>query len=213
MSLCVDHQDASFVKYTDFMFTGLVESLGNVVSLENHGEQAWLTLAIPFAAELQLGDSVAVNGCCLTVAELGEAGVRFDVLAQTLRVTSLGQLKAGSIVNLERALRVGDRLGGHFVQGHVDAIGNILSLSQNGQDHVLEISLPPEIGRLCVSKGSISIDGISLTIADLKNDSAVFWITPHTFSHTNLISAKVGDSVNLEADMLAKHVAALMAKS
>ncbi len=195
------------------MFTGLVESLGNVVSLENHGEQAWLTLAIPFAAELQLGDSVAVNGCCLTVAELGEAGVRFDVLAQTLRVTSLGQLKAGSIVNLERALRVGDRLGGHFVQGHVDAIGNILSLSQNGQDHVLEISLPPEIGRLCVSKGSISIDGISLTIADLKNDSAVFWITPHTFSHTNLISAKVGDSVNLEADMLAKHVAALMAKS
>jgi riboflavin synthase len=213
MSLCVDHQDASFVQYTDFMFTGLVESLGNVVSLENHGEQAWLTLAIPFAAELQLGDSVAVNGCCLTVAELGEAGVRFDVLAQTLRVTSLGQLKAGSIVNLERALRVGDRLGGHFVQGHVDAIGNILSLSQNGQDHVLEISLPPEIGRLCVSKGSISIDGISLTIADLKNDSAVFWITPHTFSHTNLISAKVGDSVNLEADMLAKHVAALMAKS
>jgi len=213
MSLCVDDQEASFVQYTDFMFTGLVESLGNVVSLENHGEQAWLTLAIPFAAELQLGDSVAVNGCCLTVAELGEAGVRFDVLAQTLRVTSLGQLKAGSIVNLERALRVGDRLGGHFVQGHVDAIGNILSLSQNGQDHVLEISLPPEIGRLCVSKGSISIDGISLTIADLKNDSAVFWITPHTFSHTNLISAKVGDSVNLEADMLAKHVAALMAKS
>ena len=213
MSLCVDDQDASVTQFTDFMFTGLVESLGNVVSLENHGEQAWLTLAIPFAAELQLGDSVAVNGCCLTVAELGEAGVRFDVLAQTLRVTSLGQLKAGSIVNLERALRVGDRLGGHFVQGHVDAIGKILSLSQNGQDHVLEISLPSEIERLCVSKGSISIDGISLTIADLKNDSAVFWITPHTFSHTNLRSAKVGDSVNLEADMLAKHVAALMAKS
>ncbi|MFN5833981.1 MAG: riboflavin synthase [Akkermansiaceae bacterium] len=151
------------------MFTGLVELLGNVVSLENHGEQAWLTLAIPFAAELQLGDSVAVNGCCLTVAELGEAGVRFDVLAQTLRVTSLGQLKAGSIVNLERALRVGDRLGGHFVQGHVDAIGKILYLSQNGQDHVLEISLPTEIGRLCVSKGSISIDGISITISDFKN--------------------------------------------
>jgi len=213
MSLCVDDQVASVTQFTDFMFTGLVELLGNVVSLENHGEQAWLTLAIPFAAELQLGDSVAVNGCCLTVAELGEAGVRFDVLAQTLRVTSLGQLKAGSIVNLERALRVGDRLGGHFVQGHVDAIGKILSLSQKGQDHVLEISLPTEIERLCVSKGSISIDGISLTIADLKNESAVFWITPHTFSHTNLSSAKVGDSVNLEADMLAKHVAALMAKS
>lgn len=213
MSLPADVKDAFDTLSKFFMFTGLVESLGKVVSLENRGEQAWLTLAMPFAAELQLGDSVAVNGCCLTVAELGEGGVRFDVLAQTLRVTSLGGLKVGSIVNLERALRVGDRLGGHFVQGHVDAVGKILSLSSNGQDHVLEISLPPEIEKLCVSKGSIAIDGISLTIADLKKDSAVFWITPHTFSHTNLCSAKVGDTVNLEADMLAKHVAALMAKS
>ena len=195
------------------MFTGLVESLGKVVSVEKQGEQAWLNLSFPFATELQLGDSVAVNGCCLTVAELGEGCVRFDVLAQTLRVTSLGKLEMGSVVNLERALRVGDRLGGHFVQGHVDTVGKILSLTENGQDHVLEISLPSEIERLCVSKGSIAIDGISLTIAELKNDSAVFWITPHTFSHTNLNAAKVGDTVNLEADMLAKHVAALMAKS
>ena len=195
------------------MFTGLVESLGKVVSLEIRGEQAWLTLSIPFTAELELGDSVAVNGCCLTVAELGENGVRFDVLAQTLRVTSLGKLKVGSIVNLERALRVGDRLGGHFVQGHVDTVGEILSLTENGQDHVLEVSLPDEIERLCVAKGSIAIDGISLTIAELKNHSAVFWITPHTFAHTNLCSVKVGDAVNLEADMLAKHVAALMVKS
>jgi riboflavin synthase len=203
------------VQFSEFfiMFTGLVESLGKVISLENRGEQAWLILEIPFVAELQLGDSVAVNGCCLTVAEESEGGVRFDVLAQTLKVTSLGELNAGSVVNLERALRVGDRLGGHFVQGHVDAVGKILSLSQNGQDHVLEISLPSEIERLCVSKGSIAINGISLTIADLKKESAVFWITPHTFAHTNLCSAKVGDTVNLEADMLAKHVAALMAKS
>jgi riboflavin synthase len=195
------------------MFTGLVESLGKVVSLEKQGEQAWLNISIPFATELQLGDSIAVNGCCLTVAELGAGCVRFDVLAQTLRVTSLGKLEVGSVVNLERALRVGDRLGGHFVQGHVDTVGEILSLTENGQDHVLEISLPSEIERLCVSKGSIAIDGISLTIADLKTDSAVFWLTPHTFSHTNLHAAKVGDTVNLEADMLAKHVAALMAKS
>jgi riboflavin synthase len=195
------------------MFTGLVESLGKVVSLEKQGEQAWLNISIPFATELQLGDSIAVNGCCLTVAKLGVGCVRFDVLAQTLRVTSLGKLEVGSVVNLERALRVGDRLGGHFVQGHVDTVGEILSLTENGQDHVLEISLPSEIERLCVSKGSIAIDGISLTIADLKNDSAVFWLTPHTFSHTNLHVAKVGDTVNLEADMLAKHVAALMAKS
>jgi riboflavin synthase len=138
--------------------------------------------------------------------------IAFDILAQTLRVTSLGKLAAGSVVNLERALRVGDRLGGHFVQGHVDGTGVILSLEEKGQDHVVEVSLPAEIHRLCVGKGSIAIDGISLTIADLKITSAVFWITPHTFSHTNLRDAKVGDTVNLEADMLAKHVAALMGK-
>jgi riboflavin synthase len=195
------------------MFTGLVESPGKVVSVEKRGEQARLGLQIDFAKELALGDSVAVNGCCLTVAELTGDSVIFDLLAQTLKVTSLRQLDLGSVVNLERALRVGDRLGGHFVQGHVDATGNILSLTRNGQDHVLEVSLPRDIGRLCVAKGSIAIDGISLTIADLKNESAIFWITPHTFEHTNLGSAKVGDVVNLEADMLAKHVAALMAKS
>lgn len=195
------------------MFTGLVESLGSVVSLENRGEQARLEVAVPFAAELDPGDSVAVNGCCLTVASIGGESVGFDVLAQTLRVTSLGKLKPGSIVNLERALRVGDRLGGHFVQGHVDAVGEIINLTKDGQDHVLEVSLPTEIERLCVSKGSISMDGISLTIAELKQASAVFWITPHTFLHTNLRTAQEGDVVNLEADMLAKHVAALMAKS
>ena len=194
------------------MFTGLVESLGKTVSLDKLGEQARLCLSIPFAGELALGDSVAVNGCCLTVAGFAGDTVHFDVLTQTLRVTSLGKLSGGSVVNLERALRVGDRLGGHFVQGHVDAVGEILSLVESGQDHVLEISLPEEIHRLCVAKGSIAIDGISLTIADLKESSAVFWITPHTFSHTNLRDAKEGDPVNLEADMLAKHVARLMGK-
>lgn len=194
------------------MFTGLVESLGKVVSLENLGQQARLGISMQFAAELALGDSVAVNGCCLTVADLAGDSVYFDVLAQTLRVTSLGKLSVGSAVNLERALRVGDRLGGHFVQGHVDAVGEILSLEENGQDHVVEVSLPMEIHRLCVGKGSISIDGISLTIADLKEASAVFWITPHTFSHTNLREAQAGDVVNLEADMLAKHVARLLGK-
>ena len=194
------------------MFTGLVEAVGKVVSLQEKGEQAQLCMAIPFSDELALGDSVAVNGCCLTVAEISGADIAFDVLAQTLRVTSLGKLAAGSVVNLERALRVGDRLGGHFVQGHVDGTGVILSLEENGQDHVVEVSLPAEIHRLCVGKGSIAIDGISLTIAELKGASAVFWITPHTYSHTNLRNAKAGNTVNLEADMLAKHVAALMGK-
>lgn len=194
------------------MFTGLVEALGEVGSLKAKGEQARLVLSIPFAGELALGDSVAVNGCCLTVAETSGESVAFDVLAQTLRVTSLGKLSEGSVVNLERALRVGDRLGGHFVQGHVDAVGEIVSLEEDGQDHVVEVSLPEEIHRLCVGKGSLAIDGISLTIADLKEASAVFWITPHTFSHTNLREAKAGDPVNLEGDMLAKHVARLLGK-
>ena len=191
------------------MFTGLVEAVGTVVALETRGEQARLTVDVPFAGELALGESVAVNGCCLTVANL-ENGVAFDLLAQTLRVTSLGGLAAGSKVNLERAMRMGDRFGGHFVQGHVDATGAITRLEPSGQDHILGVSIPPEIHRLCVDKGSISIDGISLTIAELHDGEAVFWITPHTWQHTHLHAAESGQPVNLEADMLAKHVAKLM---
>ena len=120
------------------MFTGLIEAIGTVLSLESKGEQARLTLAIPFAAELALGDSVAINGCCLTVADRSPDGTAFDLLAQTLRVTSLGGLAAGSIVNLERAMMVGDRFGGHFVQGHVDGTGTVTRLEANGQDHIVE---------------------------------------------------------------------------
>lgn len=195
------------------MFTGLVEAIGKVVSLKTLGEQAKLVLGIPFAEELALGDSVAVNGCCLTVSEKTLETATFDLLAQTLRVTSLAKLENGGVVNLERALRVGDRLGGHFVQGHVDAVGRIISLSGYGQDHVLTVEVPEEIHRLCVEKGSIAIDGISLTIAELSETEAVFWITPHTFIHTNLHAASPGEAVNLEADMLAKHVAHLLGKS
>lgn len=193
------------------MFTGLVEAVGTVISLENLGEQARLRLDIPFAADLQLGDSVAINGCCLTVADLASDGTAFDLLAQTLRVTSLGELAAGSKVNLERAMMLGDRFGGHFVQGHVDATGRITRLETNGQDHILGVSLPPAIHRLCVDKGSLSVDGISLTIAELTAEEAVFWITPHTWEHTHLHRAMLGQTVNLEADMLAKHVDKLLA--
>jgi riboflavin synthase len=193
------------------MFTGLVEATGTVVSLSSLGEQAKLLLNIPFAEELALGDSVAVNGCCLTVASFEPDGVMFDILSQTLKVTSLGHLEGNSIVNLERALRVGDRLGGHFVQGHVDATGSVIAISPLGQDHKLEISLPKEIQRLCIDKGSLAIDGISLTIAELRESSAVFWITPHTWEHTHLHTAAEGQPVNLEADLLAKHVDKLLA--
>jgi len=193
------------------MFTGLVEAVGTVVSLESKGEQARLILELPFHADLTIGDSVAINGCCLTVAGLLENGAAFDLLAQTLRVTSLGKLVAGSCVNLERAMMVGDRFGGHFVQGHVDATGTITRLDVHGQDHIVGVALPPEIHLLCVDKGSLAIDGISLTIAELTTAEAVFWITPHTWQHTHLHAARLGQTINLEADMLAKYVAKLVA--
>lgn len=192
------------------MFTGLVEAVGTVVSLESKGEQARLTLNLPFAAELKLGDSVAINGCCLTVADLAPGGTSFDLLAQTLRVTSLGELHTGSSVNLERAMMVGDRFGGHFVQGHVDSTGKFTRLEESGQDHIVAVSLPPEIHKLCVGKGSLAIDGISLTIAELTDTEAVFWITPHTWENTHLHAARIGQAVNLEADMLAKYVEKLV---
>jgi riboflavin synthase len=193
------------------MFTGLVEAIGTVSFIDQRGDQARLGIAIPFARELALGDSVAVNGCCLTVAALTENGACFDLLAQTLRVTSLGGLTVGSLVNLERAMQIGDRFGGHFVQGHVDATGAIIRLQASSQDHVLTISLPPEIQRLCVDKGSLAVDGISLTLAELRENEAVFWITPHTWKHTHLHAARTGQVMNLEADVLAKHVEKLLA--
>ncbi|MGB6220947.1 riboflavin synthase [Haloferula sp.] len=192
------------------MFTGLVESTGQVIALEERGDQARLTLEIPFANELESGESVAINGCCLTVAELVDARVSFDVLTQTLSVTSLGDLKPGDLVNLERALRAGDRLGGHFVQGHIDDTGVIEKLEPHGQDHLLEIRLPEEIAALSIDKGSLAIDGISLTIAELEDTLARFWIIPHTIARTNLCTRSSGQRVNLEADVLAKHVAKLL---
>lgn len=193
------------------MFTGLVEALGTVVSLDAGKGQSRLVLAIPFASELALGDSVAVNGCCLTVAAIDGEQIAFDLLAQTLDITSLGGLEGGMVVNLERAMKAGDRFGGHFVQGHVDAVGNIRGIEPRGQDHVVDVELPESIARLCIEKGSLAVDGISLTIASLMGNIATFWITPHTWQHTNLQAARAVQRVNLEADMLAKHVDSLLA--
>jgi riboflavin synthase len=189
------------------MFTGLVEATGRVVSLEQRDQQARLVLEIPFARELHLGDSVAVNGCCLTVSHMIGSLVAFDLLAQTLSLTSLGALRDNRLVNLERALLPTTRLGGHFVQGHVDATGQILDLSPMGQDHRLEISLPEKVQRYCIPQGSIAIDGISLTIAELGETSAIFWIIPHTIAKTHLHDKTIGEFVNLEADLLAKYAA------
>jgi riboflavin synthase len=192
------------------MFTGLIEATGKVLSIEPRDEQVRLTLLIPFANELTDGESVAVNGCCLTVTAHDEQSASFDVLQQTLNVTSLGELTEGRLVNLERAMLAGDRFGGHFVQGHVDNTGEILDLSPHGGDYRLEIALPADMMPLCIDKGSLAIDGISLTIAELKETSAVFWIIPHTMEMTRLHDAQIGQRVNLEADVIAKHVARLL---
>ncbi len=192
------------------MFTGLVEATARVVSLVTRGAQARLCLDLPFAPDLAPGDSVAVNGCCLTVSDLSTDGVFFDLLSQTLKVTSLGELEKNALVNVERALALGDRLGGHFVQGHVDGCGKITELSAHGQDHRLAVSLPPEVRAFCIDKGSLCLDGISLTIAELHESDAVFWITPHSMAETHLHAAKTGQKVNLEADLLAKYVKNLL---
>ncbi len=192
------------------MFTGLVEATGSVNYIEMRGDQARMVVALPFAKELSDGESVAINGCCLTVTEFDDTSASFDVLKQTLDVTSLGEIAAGSLVNLERAMMAGDRFGGHFVQGHVDGTGVILDLSEHGSDHRLEIEIPQSLMQYCIDKGSLTIDGISLTIAELTEKSAVFWIIPHTWELTRLNQAKVGQKVNLEADVIAKHVARLL---
>jgi riboflavin synthase len=195
------------------MFTGIVETTGTVQSIVLlEGGARFIVRVGPMARELSLGESVAVNGCCLTVTEFDTVPgtASFDLLAETLRVTSLGLLGEGSLVNLERALRVGDRLSGHFVQGHVDAIGKVLELEPVGRDHRFAVELPSAWARLVVPKGSVCIDGMSLTVAELGADRMTFWITPHTFAVTNLRAMKAGDAVNLEFDMLAKHLERLV---
>ena len=189
------------------MFTGLIEAVGTVNALEPRGDEAArLVLDAPFARELALGESVAVNGCCLTVTGK-EGAISFDLLMETLNRTSLGDLKAGSRVNLERALRADGRFGGHFVQGHVDTTAEVLAAERKGEDLNLEIAIPRGGARYFIEKGSIAVNGISLTVASLGEDRFGLWIIPHTLQETNIGDLKAGDRVNLEYDMLAKYAA------
>lgn len=190
------------------MFTGIVERTATVADLKPVETGARLQLDLQsIQEELELGESVAVNGCCLTVATLEDDGiVSFDLLAETLRLTNLGDLKKGSVVNIERALLANARLSGHFVQGHVDACAKLLELNKIGQDHELVIGLPSQYSQYTILKGSICVDGMSLTIAELHEDNFKIWITPHTFKVTNLQDRKVGDLINLEFDVLAKYL-------
>lgn len=187
------------------MFTGLIEAVGTVCSLEERGDAARLILETPFASELSLGESLAVNGCCLTVTSKEEKSVSFDLLGETLSRTNLGTLKPGSRVNLERALRADGRFGGHFVQGHIDTTAEVIATESKGADLNLVIGLSPAGAKYFVEKGSIAINGVSLTVASLAPDSFGLWIIPHTLQETNLGDLKPGSKVNLEYDMLAKY--------
>ena len=194
------------------MFTGIIEELGTVKAVNKGRESATLEMGAEKVVEgLNLGDSVAVNGVCLTVIDFGRSGFSAEVMAETLRKSNLGKLKSGDRVNLERAMRLGDRLGGHLVAGHVDATGTIKSSVREDIATVFTVLAPEEILRYVIDKGSVAIDGISLTVVDYDKKSFRVSIIPHTASQTTLGFKKSGDTVNLEADMLAKFVERLLA--
>jgi riboflavin synthase len=188
------------------MFTGLVEGVGELVERKATSGGFRLRIGTPLASELTPGDSLAVNGVCLTVilAERGE--IHADVGPETVRVTTLGSIAPGSGVNLERPLRADQRFGGHFVQGHVDAIGHIEELRQEAEFHWLTVSFPPALAPFIVHKGSIAIDGISLTVAGLGSDRFDIMVVPFTMAHTNLGRAGIRDRINIECDMVGKYV-------
>ena len=189
------------------MFTGIIEEVGRVVSFAPAADAWKLQLAAPrVPAEVALGDSVAVNGCCLTVTKFDADHLWFDVLAETRRLTNFAQLAPGSKVNLELSLRPTTRMGGHFVTGHIDLLGRIEVFEMRDKDHYLRVHAPGGFARYLVYKGSVAIDGISLTVAEVEGDSFAVWLIPHTLAATNLSEKKAGDAVNLEFDLLAKYV-------
>jgi len=188
------------------MFTGLVEALAPVERVEVEGDGRALVVAAPFAADLAPGESVAINGACLTVVARDGRTSRFQAGPETLCRTNLGELRPGDRVNLERSLRVGDRLGGHLVQGHVDGLGRVSSRRRQGEWEVVWFSCPAELAGQVVSKGSVAVDGVSLTVVDVTADGFSVALIPHTLALTTLGFKQPGASVNLETDVLAKYV-------
>jgi len=198
------------------MFTGIVEEAGIVERIKPAVKAIALTVRANVTARgLEPGGSLAVNGCCLTAVKVSTRGkfksVQFDLLQETWRRTNLQFAKAGSLVNLERPLRASGELGGHFVTGHIDGVGKIVRWERAGRDHVLDIAAPAEVMRYIVFKGSVAVDGISLTVAGVDKKSFRIWIIPHTYEITALRERKVGDAVNLEADLLGKYVEKFLA--
>ncbi len=198
--------------FSEAMFTGIVEETGRVISFEEQAN-AWRLCveAQVVTKDLQLGDSVAVNGCCLTAVAFSENRIEFDLLAESVRLTSIGSVGPGGKVNLERALLPSTRMGGHFVSGHVDGMGIIEAIEPRGKDFFFRIK--PDAGKLkyVVHKGCITVDGISLTVAEVDESGFAIWLIPHTMEVTNLHTKKVGDPVNLEYDLIAKYVEKLFA--
>ncbi len=196
------------------MFTGIIEHLGKIDALERNGEGGRLTVSLAgarkIAAELQIGSSIAVNGCCLTVVKIGKTSFSADLSAETLRRTSLGAALAGRAVNLELPIAAGARLGGHFVQGHVDGVGRIERMKSEGDNWWIAVRVPEDLRRYVAEKGSLAVDGISLTVARWQDGIAEFAIIPHTYANTNLREIAAGDAVNIECDILAKYVESLM---
>lgn len=193
------------------MFTGLVEEIGLCEDLQRSAGSARLLIqALGISLGVKIGDSISVNGCCLTAISIREGVMAFDLLDETLQRTNLKDLISGRKINLERSLLADGRLGGHFVQGHVDATIPVVAILQQGSDLRIDFKVPPEFAAYVAYKGSVAINGVSLTIAEVTADAFAVWIIPHTATHTNLGDLRVGDLVNLECDMLAKYAARIM---
>ena len=190
------------------MFTGLIEDLGTLRDIRSGKDQAVLTVGTSLpVAEIELGESIAINGVCLTVTRLAEGSFSADVSPETLGCTTLGRLSAGARVNLERALRLSDRLGGHLVTGHVDGLARIVELRQDGNAWRFRFQGPPALCRQLVDKGSVAVDGISLTVNEVQGDTFSLAVIPHTLAMTTLQERKIGDDVNIETDLIGKYVA------
>ena len=189
------------------MFTGLIERVGRLVELNAAGEQAELTVQHePWASPLRTGESVAVNGACLTVVRATPERFTCHLLQETLRRTALRERRPGSALNLERALQVGDRLGGHFVSGHVDGVGEIVRIDRAGGDRIVEVRCPAALLQDIIPQGAVACDGVSLTVVGVGHDSFQVHMIPHTWTHTAFHEARPGSRVNLETDLLAKYV-------
>ncbi|MEO2083469.1 MAG: riboflavin synthase [Desulfurobacteriaceae bacterium] len=195
------------------MFTGLVEELGKVIEIKRKSKGARLTVSCQKIIDgTKLGDSIAVNGVCLTVVKIGNEKLSFDISQETLRRSTLDLIKPGEAVNLERALKLSDRLGGHILQGHVDTITKITAVKREGEGFIFKFKIPPGYSHLLVEKGSIGIDGISLTVASLSSNEFSVAVIPHTYRATNLQFKKAGDRVNLEFDIIGKYVERMLKK-